>query len=267
MADEKITKEKQQQLFEKYKKQLLQRSYVYDPAIPEDKIYFSIQGQTIGTTGNFVTITGLPKVGKSTIIGAAVGSYYGREDIMGIKLFMHPKKTKVVLFDTEQTGYDMNRCWKSIQKFAKKETLTNNLDVFSFREDYSIDIINMIETYLRIEPYCGIVIIDGLLDLLENMNDEGESKRLIRRFKLWGKKYDILIIALLHVGKKDFNSIGHIGSACDRYSQSTLLVEREKDDTVTLKPKFLRSAQGGTFAPINIIYNRESNSYSKNNLF
>jgi len=60
------------------------------------------------------------------------------------------------------------------------------------------------------------------------MNDEGASKRLIRQLKRWARKYGILIITVLHLGKKDMSSIGHIGSASDRYAQSTLTIEKNK---------------------------------------
>jgi hypothetical protein len=39
-----------------------------------------------------------------------------------------------------------------------------------------------IETYLTDNPRCGMVLIDGMLDLLTSFNDIAESTRLIKIF-------------------------------------------------------------------------------------
>ena len=246
----------QKQLYEKYTKLLLQRYYLYDPNVQEDKKYFTIQGQTIGTSGNFVVFTGLPKVGKSSIIAGMIASAYTKDPVLHMKLHVYKGKNRIAYFDTEQSKFDFNNQLKRISSYTGL-TDFKSLDCFLLRDDYTKDILNLIEAYLKKEKNCGILIIDGLLDLVENMNDEGEAKRIIRRLKRWGKIYDILIVTVLHVGKKDFNSIGHLGSATDRYCQSTLLIEKEKDGSITLNPKMLRSSGG--FKPINCVYD-----YSKN---
>jgi len=70
---------------------------------------------------------------------------------------------------------------------------------------------------------------------------------------------NILIITILHLGKKDNSSIGHIGSASDRYAQSTLLVEKTKEGTFICAPKFLRSAKD--FEIIEIKYSEEQKKF------
>jgi len=172
-------------------------------------------------------------------------------------------KNRIGYFDTEQSPFDFRRQLEKIKRYSGTKNF-NKMDCFLFREDTTIDILNMINAYLQTESKCAILIIDGLLDLIENMNDEGESKRLIRILKRWGKEYGVLIVTALHVGKKDFTSIGHIGSAVDRYAQSVLLIEKEKDGSLTLSPKYRRSCIG--FKPINIVYDHQINSYIENSL-
>jgi hypothetical protein len=67
------------------------------------------------------------------------------------------------------------------------------------------------------------------------------------------------------LGKKDFNTIGHIGSEVDRRAQSVLTVEKQKDDTVIWKHKYLRSSGG--IKPINVSFNNGLGIYEKNEFF
>jgi hypothetical protein len=67
------------------------------------------------------------------------------------------------------------------------------------------------------------------------------------------KKYDLLVLLVLHLGKKDQNSLGHIGSYLDRKSQSVLRIEKNRENnTLNLAPQFLRSSED--FNPISIMY-------------
>jgi hypothetical protein len=226
-----------------------------------DKIYFIIENEVIGTTGNFIAFTGLPKSGKTTFLSACIASAICGEYVFNMRLFTYKKK--IAYFDTEQSPYDFNRTLNRIKQFADKPNTSKILDCFLLREDEPKNILALIYFYLK-NNVCDIVVIDGLLDLLNNMNDEGEAKRIIRILKRWGKLFDILIITVLHQGKKDLSSIGHIGSSVDRYAQSVLEIVKEKDGTLTLKNKLLRSSGG--FNDINIYFNNGSKRYEKNSL-
>ena len=61
-------------------------------------------------------------------------------------------------------------------------------------------------------------------------------------FKMITKKYNILVITVLHLGKKDNHTLGTLGSASDRYAQSTLVIDKNKEDqTFTITSRFMRS--------------------------
>jgi hypothetical protein len=237
------------------------RRFNHTTHVIPDKVYFTIQENIIGTATNFVALTGLPKTSKSTIISAFIASFITGRAVLDFKLQAHEDKFKIALFDTEQSAYDFSRSVTRIQKFTGYDTagIFQFFDAFLCREDNSQNILRLIDTYLNQTPNLAILIIDGLLDLIDSMNDETASKRLITTLKRWGKKHNILIITVLHLGKKDQSSIGHIGSASDRYAQSTLLVEKTKNGTFTCSPKFLRSAKD--FNTIEIQYSDISKNF------
>jgi hypothetical protein len=99
-----------------------------------------------------------------------------------------------------------------------------------------------IEEYLKAFPDCAIMVLDGLLDLILNYNSEEECRILIQFIKRITAQFNILLVTVLHLGKKDKETLGHLGSASDRYAQSTLIIEKDKDQqTYNLSPKFMRS--------------------------
>lgn len=171
------------------------------------------------------------------------------QDVFGIKLSTPKDRTKIAYFDTESSEFDFHRQMNRIKDFALLSKLPDRLDAFSFREDMPSRIRKMIETYLIDTPSCSVIVVDGLLDLCLNYNDEKETRLLANWFKRITKVYNVLMIGVLHLGKNGGESLGHLGSNTDRWAQSTLIVEKNKETRqFVLKPKFLRSSDD--FQPI-----------------
>lgn len=231
--------------------------------IKDDNIYFTIDNKIIGSAGNFIAFTGLPGSSKSTYIAGVIASAISKSEVFNFNILTYPhqKKTRVALFDTEQTGLDYKAKEKLIKNLSGKKDIYKTLDVFSVVEYSSYQILNLINTYLNNTPELAILIIDGILDLIEDMNDQKQAKRLIKIIRKWAKKHDILIIIVLHLGKKDLTAIGHIGSASTRYCQSELEISKTKNGTYSLTPRKLRSA--GHFEPIEIMYSEIEKTFIK----
>ena len=222
--------------------------------VPMDNIYLAIGQNIIGSTGNFVALTGLPGASKSTFIAAIIASAVSGGEVLNFKaLVSYENKNRVCLFDTEQLGYDLHRKIGIIKTLAKRQNIFENFDLFSVVDHDADTILKLILTYLNNTPECAILIIDGLLDLANGMfNDEKASTTLIRKIRKIARKYDILIIVVLHLGKKDNTALGHLGSASTRYCQSELEIVKNKDSTYQCSAKKTRSAAG--FDDIKIMY-------------
>lgn len=241
---------------------LLQKSRINnETVVKDDLLYFVIDNNVIGSSGNFITFTGLPKSSKSTFICAFIASAISGRSVYDFNVLRYPhlNKRRVALFDTEQSPYDFQNKAKLIKRLSLVNDIYKDLDVYSVIEYDAIVILNMINTYLKENSDVAILIIDGILDLIDNFNDERQAKRLIKIIRRWAKKHEILIVTVLHLGKKDNMALGHIGSASSRYCQSELEVIKNKDSTFTLQPRMLRSA--GNFNPINIYYSTVENTF------
>jgi len=192
------------------------------------------------------------KAGKSTFICAMISSAFNTYDIFSMKLQCPTERRKICLIDTESSDYDFYRTINKIKGFAELNELPPYFDAYQVREDSSGAIKQMIERYLELNQDCAILIVDGLLDLLVNYNDEKESSLLTKWLKKITKQHNILLISVLHQSKSNLATTGHIGSASDRFAQSTLDITKDKDkNTYVLSSRFMRS--DSDFEPITLM--------------
>lgn len=227
--------------------------YKLDYTPPPQQILASIHGSTIGTPGNFIVFSGLPKAGKSSFLSALLASAITGKDFFGIQMH-RPEKSPVAMFDTESNEYNFYQNIARLKRISGAGArLPEWLNIFTTRSENAAGNIELINLYIQ-KWRPSVVIIDGLLDLLVNYNDERESRELIDWLKRMTNDYGVLIVGVLHTGKKDNHTLGHFGSAADRYAESVLEVVKDQERQIfTLKPKYLRSAAG--FPEINIYYN------------
>ena len=159
-----------------------------------------------------------------------------------MKLHLPAGRNRIAYFDTESSEYDHYRTIERIKNFTTFNRLPDNLDTYILRQDNHITIMRYIEEYLKAFPDCAVMVLDGLLDLILNYNSEEECRILIQFIKRITAQFNILLVTVLHLGKKDKETLGHLGSASDRYAQSTLIIEKDKEQqTYNLSPKFMRS--------------------------
>jgi hypothetical protein len=226
----------------------------YNPLYKPDKEnnVFTIDNKHVGSLQNFVTFSGLPKAGKSTFIAAIISSAFNTYDIFTMKLSLPSERRKICYFDTESSDYDFYRQINKIKYFADKEHLPEWFNAYQVREDSSNVIRKMIDIYLSENLDCSVLIIDGLLDLVTNVNDEKESSLVTKWLKKITKVYNILVITVLHQSKSNLTTTGHLGSASDRFAQSTLEITKNKENnSYVLSSKFMRSDTD--FMPITLI--------------
>jgi hypothetical protein len=232
--------------------ELFKRSYsnTYTPE-KEQKI-LQIGGRVIGTLGNLCVFSGMPKAGKSTFLNACMAGAFVPYSIFEMAMFLPVGRKVVCYVDTESSEYDFYRSIGRIKTLINIQDMPDTFLAYRMRDCTPKEIQAYIEYIIQLRPDCSVLVIDGLLDLLMNYNDEVESRMLINWLKKITSQANILLIGVVHTGKKDGMTLGHFGSMIDRYCQSVLTVEKDsKEQTFELKGKFLRSDI--EFSPIKII--------------
>ena len=231
---------------------LAKRKYNPDYQPKKEDIILTIGNRHVGSLSNFITFSGLPKAGKSTFISALVASAFVPYDVFTMKVHLPMERRKICYFDTESSDYDFYRQINKIKGFCEFTNLPDWFNAYQVREDGSTQIRKMIEIYLEENKDCSVIVIDGLLDLIVNMNDERESSLLTKWLKKITKVYNILLITVLHQSKSNLSTTGHIGSASDRFAQSTLDIVKDKErNCYILSSRFMRSDMD--FEPITLM--------------
>lgn len=246
---------------------ILQESQ-YDPNKQPtiEQVIFTIQNQNIGSLQNFITLTGLPKAGKSRFISAIISSGLTGAEIFTMKLRLNEKHYKILHFDTEQSEYDYYKMINQIKDMAKIDKLPNYFYSWSLREHEPKTLILAMEFLIKHMSEIGIVILDGILDFLYSYNDEAESKALINLLKRWSKHGNCLFICILHLGKTTGSTVGHFGAMADRAAQTVIEVKRHDIDkltTYTLIPKSARSADPSIMQPVEIYWNIQERQWQE----
>lgn len=221
---------------------LIDRHYKKGYKPSEEQILLKIDGKKIGTRSNIVTLSGLAKAGKSTFLTSIMASAYTWDNqVHSISLSPDKDKCNIGYFDTESSEWDFYNNINRVQEQANLPELPISFNAFSCREDDPEMIKKLIVEYLDSYP-SSIVIIDGVLDIMMDFNDNIESKKTVQWMKKITKQYNCLLIAVIHLARKETGLLGHFGAMLERYSQSVLEVVKDKDTKILeLKPKLLRA--------------------------
>ena len=210
----------------------------------QEQIVLKIDDKTIATRNNFITFSGLAKAGKSNFLSNMISSaYIWNNSIFGMSLRPPEEAPYIAYFDTESSEYDWYRMLEKIRAQANIKELPVTFNAYNVRQDNPELIRELIEFYLKsMAGKCSIVIIDGYLDIINDFNDNIESKKIIQWLKYLTKEYNVCIIGVIHLARKENGLLGHFGSMLERYSQSVLEVVKDRElDIIELRAKYLRS--------------------------
>jgi len=203
-------------------------------------IAIEIGGKVFGTLGNFSMVIGKPKSGKTLfttlLAGAAIS---GQDESNLLKVKLPEKKSKVVFFDTEQSKSHTALVGKRLMELIG-DIESTQFDIFSLRR-FSIDqrLQALEELFIRYDDI-GLVIIDGIKDLVSEINNEKEASQIGNKLLEWTQRYNIHIVVVLHQNKGDKHARGHIGGELQNKAETTVSISKRKEGHV-VAPEFTRN--------------------------
>lgn len=177
---------------------------------PDVEPLISIQDIPVCTSGNHSLIVGKKKSRKTLFLVWLVSQYKG----------MHEKE--IMLCDTEQ---GKKHVWKTRDRIYK---LTGKkIDTLSLRGLKTEERQKVIEQALKDNSY-KILFIDGIRDLLSNINDPDQCTDLITWIENLTVANSLHVVNVLHLNKTDSNARGHIGS--ELLNKAEITIELELDE-------------------------------------
>jgi hypothetical protein len=211
-----------------------------------------VDNSSIATLGNFSASTGKAKAKKTFNVSALVAASLANGKVLNYRASLPEGKRKILYVDTEQSRYHCHNVLERILKLAGLPTSIDNenLDFICLREYTPSVRIEVIDYALTQDQSYGLVIIDGIRDLLLDINNAGESVEVINKMMEWSSKYDLHIHCVLHQNKGDNNVRGHIGTEMNNKAETVLVITKSttNPDISEVKAMHIREKEFKPFA-------------------
>jgi hypothetical protein len=191
-----------------------------------------VHGSPIATLGNFSASIGKAKSKKTFNVSAIVAATLRNGTVLQYAAELPENKQKILYVDTEQSPYHCQKVMKRIVRMAglSEDKHPKNLQFLALRK-YTPEIrIAIVETAIYNTEGLGLVIIDGIRDMVYDINSPGESTRIISKLMQWTDERQIHIHTILHQNKADENARGHIGTELNNKAETVLEVAKDKFD-------------------------------------
>ncbi|WP_247237758.1 AAA family ATPase [Telluribacter sp. SYSU D00476] len=204
-----------------------------EPLVPPPVCLEMVGGDftaTVATLGNFSLTIGKAKSRKTFSVSIAVAAATCNGTMLGvIRGNFPPDKRKVLYFDTEQGKYHVQKCIKRICELSGN-LQPDNLLVYSLRKFKPAERMEMIGAAIYNTDGVGLVVIDGVRDLLTSINDEDQATAMASNLLRWTEEREIHILCVLHQNKGDNNARGHIGTELVNKAETVLSVQKSEED-------------------------------------
>ena len=224
---------------EKELNEILQKSFI-DPNIPIEKppVILEInhnnesfpEWHRLFTLGNISSFTGKGKSKKTFLTSIILAAMSTSRDIQRkFRSNLPESKQQILHFDTEQGDYDTYLVSKRIHSIAGG--YREYLGTFNLRDYDPYDRIDIISNAIKFfKDNIGFVMIDGIADLVNDINDVNESTAIVTKLMHLTKKYNIHISTIIHQNKNDNYATGHLGSSLIKKSEVVIGVETSIDN-------------------------------------
>lgn len=184
----------------------------------------------LGTLGNFSLIIGKAKSRKSFFINIAVSTVLQTDLLLNqFKGELPHNQNKVLYFDTEQGKYHVQLALKRVCEQINIQE-PENLEVYGLRSKKPSERLELIEHAIYNTPNLGFVVIDGIKDLINSINNEEEATMIASKLLKWTEEKNIHIVTVLHQNKSDNNARGHIGTELINKAETVLSVTKNEQD-------------------------------------
>jgi hypothetical protein len=217
---------------EKFKPKSFRMTLDYEVKYPYPSLM--IAGQSLIHPGEIVTLVASPGTGKTNIseifMVAFLVSRFGLQDIDCLEIVARTPTKKALLIDTERTRDD---CRTGMERIRKRlgnipgcieNGEFSGVDFLSFSGLTTEECQQELDYFLENNQY-GLVVIDGILDFANSLNDEKGCLEFVKNYlRVRAEKYELSVVVTIHPNKGTENIAGHLGAFLYRWSRAVLLL-------------------------------------------
>ena len=205
---------------------------------------------SIGTFGNFSFVQAPPKTKKTFFISLLASVFLSGQNNFGGKLKGHRDGRCLIHFDTEQGLWHSQRVFKRVEDMAGIKDL-GCYQTYALRTVNYKDRLKFIEyTLNKNKGNNGLVVIDGIADLVSDVNNLEESNLCVQKIMELSARFDCHIITVIHSNFGTDKATGHLGSFLYKKCETAISLEANtvNKEWVTASCKISRGYAFDTFS-------------------
>ncbi len=224
----------------------------------------TIDGSIYAVRGEISFIVGPPKAGKSAVcLRMVAGAFMRTPDLKKtLSIETVPANGRSVIYiDTEQHKSQTKALAKKIAWLAGLDKVPQNLFVFNWREYSHIERRTRLEMIFRNFENIHLVVLDGITDFLDSVNNEVGANELINYIMGQSSKQNCAIVSLIHEKGNTGNARGHIGAESERKCAGSIVVGKDREKQVhSISSKMVR--YDGDFSTVYFQYDPYEKDYT-----
>jgi len=204
----------------------------------------------IGTYGNLSVVSAPPKTKKTFFISLLASVYLSGSNVYGGDIKGHRNNGHLIHIDTEQGLWHCQKVFKRV--YEMDSSIDPNIyHTFRLRAIGYKQRLEFIEYYLSKKINTpSLVIIDGIADLVSDVNSLVESNYVIQKLMEWSSRFNVHIINVIHQNYGTAKMTGHLGSFLEKKCETHIELEANtvNKNWVTVKCKRSRGYAFETFS-------------------
>lgn len=203
-----------------------------------------------GSYGDFSCIVGASKSKKTFLKSLFTACYIGgNSNIYSTEIKGHNVGRKWVIdIDTEQSQFHAQRVFRRVAEMVGSNPI--NYKPFALRTLSANERFKFIDWIFNESQYkgnIGLLIIDGVADLVNDVNNLEASNEVSQKLLEWSGNENCHIITVLHRNFGSNKPTGHLGSAVLKKAETVVFVEKE-NDAVLVTSEYSRNQPFENFA-------------------
>ncbi|MET4074518.1 AAA family ATPase [Hymenobacter sp. UYCo722] len=225
-----------------------------DSQVPDLVTVISINKETFAVRGDISFTSGKPKAGKSAVSVCMAASALlpagHPADTLQIRV-MPANGLPVMIIDTEQPKANTKKMARYICRIigVAPYDQPENLHIFNFRSYTKAEKLLRVKEAFAAYPNAHLWIIDGLADLIDDVNGATESGKIVDWFMIQASLLNTTIVLVVHENPGSDKMRGHLGSEAERKGGGVITVVKDKEGGChIIKSKILRN--GPDFEPV-----------------
>lgn len=187
----------------------------------------------IGTYGNFSFVQAPPKTLKTYFISLLASVYLSGKNKYGGDIRGYRDDKCLVHFDTEQGKFHAHRTFRRVIDMNDGNDQhcyhTFGLRTISYKHR-----LEFIEYYLQNKikkNKVGLVIIDGIADLCNDVNNIEQSNDVVQKIMEWSQIFNCHIVTIIHTNPGNTEKpTGHLGSFLEKKTETQIQLSKNSSN-------------------------------------